>query len=138
MKSTYATSYGIYCFTSTAKPASQVEASGNKLVLYGTTTMYGMYFSGFYNAQPGLISNNMVSLLDNPSSSTTYGMYFSSCRNMNIYHNSVYLNSGSPTSGRGIYVISSLSSGIRIVNNCSYNAGGGLALKLHQARQSRP
>ena len=126
----YTTSYGIYCFYSTAKTAPQVEASGNKVVMYGTTTMYGMYFSGFYNAQPGLISNNMISLLDNPSSSTTYGMYFTSCRNMNIYHNSVYINSGSPTFGRGIYVTSSLSSGIRIVNNCSYNAGGGLAIEI--------
>ncbi|MEZ4686480.1 MAG: right-handed parallel beta-helix repeat-containing protein [Bacteroidia bacterium] len=124
----YTTSYGIYCFYSTAKAASQIEVTGNKVVEYGTTTMYGIYFSGFYNTAPALIANNMVSLLDNPSSSTSYGMYVSSCQNMNIYHNSVYINSGSATSGIGLYLVGTTSSGLRIINNNVVNTGGGYAV----------
>ena len=127
----YSTTYGIYTFNSTANTV-QCEMVGNKLVLYGTTTMYGMYFSSIINRTPGLIANNMVSLLDNPNSSTTYGMYFTTCANLNIYHNSVYLNSGSATAGRGIYLAgtSTLITGMRLINNCSYNAGGGLAIEI--------
>jgi parallel beta-helix repeat protein len=133
--------YAIYSFNSTANTSVVEEVSRNKVVIYGRSTMYGVYFSSLVGntaGNPALVVNNMITLINASTTSTTGGIHLNNGGNYHIYHNSVYIEGGSPTFGRGIF-IDGFSTGSqygnhRIVNNCVANFGGGYAIDLDSGR----
>ncbi|MFK7969714.1 MAG: hypothetical protein AB8F95_05070, partial [Bacteroidia bacterium] len=124
---------GIYTFNNQDDNTCQHEITGNKIVVRSGGTQYGIYSSGNINRNTSLIANNMISCLDNSGTSTTYGIASFSSAKQNVYHNSIYFNSGSPTFGRGIYfsAFGDNTGGMRVLNNNVANFGGGLAIEIN-------
>ncbi len=105
----YTTSgYGIYSYYNNYAPVFR----GNKI----RSQAYGMYmyYTNQANISRGLIANNTVIDMAGSTSSTNYGIYLPSSYSMDIWHNSISMNTQTGT-GYGLYVSSG--SGHDIRNN---------------------
>ncbi|MAN04827.1 MAG: hypothetical protein CMI35_17235 [Owenweeksia sp.] len=124
---TSATTYGIY-----SQYGQHINIVGNNLDIKAVTTGYGIYLDNDDGsaADPNLVANNMVSVLDN--SGTTYGIYAYRQDTTWIYHNSVLVNSTSATGGRALYInkTSTEGSDLQVVNNSFVNSGAGFAVEV--------
>lgn len=107
--------YPIYTYY--ADGAYKIEK--NKVYANGYSTIYGIrvYYGTSTSANPGVVSNNFVSLTG--SSTYPYGLYVYNCNHLNIYHNSIVLEVDSAPNGRALYLSSG--SNIRMKNNIFYN-----------------
>ncbi|MBN2747406.1 MAG: T9SS type A sorting domain-containing protein [Bacteroidales bacterium] len=108
-------SYPIYTYYSDG--AYRIEK--NKIIATGTSTIYGLrvYYGNSTTTHPGLIANNFISLTG--ASYYPYGLYIYNCQNLNIYHNSLIVETDSAPTGRALYLSSG--SNIRLKNNIFYN-----------------
>ncbi|MES2559702.1 MAG: right-handed parallel beta-helix repeat-containing protein [Bacteroidota bacterium] len=120
---TYTGYYGIY-FTSVAQ---DVEVRQN--YIYMSQSTYGVYVNQLNNyGEPGLATfvNNVINFTGAAGSYTQYGMSFNSSSNVNIFNNSISLNS--TTTGSYALAISGnaagspqvqslVSSGFSVMNN---------------------
>ena len=107
--------YPIYAYY--ADGAYRIEK--NNIIADGYSTIYGIrvYYGTSTQAEPGLVANNMVSL--NGTSTYPYGMYIYNCNHLNIYHNTIRIETDSAPNGRVLYLSSG--SNIRMKNNIFYN-----------------
>lgn len=118
--------------------SDEVQYTNNVLVAHGRSTNYGLYM--WYNdgasSNYNQVANNMISCLDNSSSS--YPLYVYNNRYTNIYHNSTLVNKGSSSSTGStrvyIYGSSSIYGPINFVNNSIANLGGGPAVYIYNRR----
>ena len=93
----------------------------------GSSSFYGLYiyYCDADAAAPALVANNMVS--NNGNTGTSYGIYAYYSNHINIYHNSVMINTGGTT--YGAYLYGSSSSGVYdFKNNNIVNMEGDRAL----------
>ncbi|MCB2204964.1 T9SS type A sorting domain-containing protein [bacterium] len=99
---------------------SQVER--NKIVSYGGTYCYGVYFyyENYYQNGSSRFVNNMVTLLDCPQ--VYYGMYAYRMYNTLFAHNTFYTNT---TYTSSYLVYAPYAQGSDILNNIMYMAGAG-------------
>lgn len=139
------TQYAIYSTNSTTSPGSQAIVDRNNIHTNTTSTMYGVHLSYFSSsaANPSRITNNMV--LNSSTSSTTasrYGIYPYGCANIDVLHNTVLIQDGSTTVGRGLYVNGTTSTtsfipgGYNIQNNIIINSGNGPSLDIESTYAS--
>ncbi len=118
----------------TGTPTQGFTISNNRIIQANSSGFYGIYFSGF-NCAAGAanVFNNTVAA-QIPSSNTYYGIYPYQSKNVNIYHNTVFMSGGSATGGRALYV-NNLSTGfaatgVNIQNNIFENTGLGYAVEV--------
>jgi Secretion system C-terminal sorting domain/Fibronectin type III domain/Right handed beta helix region/Carbohydrate-binding module 48 (Isoamylase N-terminal domain) len=121
--------------TNTGAVAQGFSITNNRIVQpSGSSGLYGIYFSGF-NCAAGAanVTNNTISA-NLPSANTYYGIYPYQSKNVNIYHNTVFMTGASATGGRALYV-NNLSTGfaatgVNIQNNIFENTGLGYAAEI--------
>ncbi|MCB0480505.1 MAG: right-handed parallel beta-helix repeat-containing protein [Flavobacteriales bacterium] len=118
----YSYPYGLMCYYS-----NNMEISGNKLLIGGTSGGYGMYiyYGNYYNrltTDTNRIFNNMISIRTGSADYTKYGVYLYRPYNTLFEHNSIYLNS-SYSSAYGLY--SNYVYNSKIMNNVIENGAGG-------------
>lgn len=141
--------YGIYCYsqnlteiignTISARSGASTSAYGmylyyaeqykvernyiNNFGTYGIYTYYGNYQGGTGTARARIV-NNMIG--GNFSGTTPYGMYITTnSRNLDIWHNSVSLNSGN---GRCIYILGGNGNDVRNNSLAAFNSTSAYAL----------
>jgi len=110
--------YGIYTYY-----CDDCNVTKNKVTLNTTSSNYGMMIGRWAGTQ-GEVSNNMIVTSAN-GTGTAYGLYDNYSLNVNIYHNSVNIRGGNPTSTRALYVTGSTSTlygNIDIRNNIFVNS----------------
>ena len=91
----------------------------NEVSLNPKSASYGIYASncsGSTSYQSRIV-NNMISISGGHSSSITYGFYLYNSGNLNVYHNSVSLSSGSASNGYGFYMSGSSATNVSVNNN---------------------
>ena len=86
---------------------NDLNVTGNKIVVGPDNYGYGMYFSNCDGTAlaSARVENNMASVGNPLSASTSYGMYMTNCSYMEISFNSVYVRSEG-TSSRAFYATS--------------------------------
>lgn len=87
---------------------------------------YGVYFAS-NTAVAGnvtLFANNMINVGN--ASANTYGIYATSFNTVNIFQNTINVNTLSTTVAAGLYLVSP-GANTRVVNNIIYNRGAGYA-----------
>jgi hypothetical protein len=130
MPSAPTTSYGMYIYYN-----DSAKIKSNKVTLTGAGTNYGMYVAYNYGSAVNKteIQNNMIST--SPSSTgICYGMYLAYGKHINIYHNSIHVQGGSSTGGRGFYLLGSTTTtygNINIRNNIFSNSGLGEGMYIN-------
>lgn len=84
--------------------------TNNTVIATNTGTYYGIYY--YYcdpdTAAPSLIANNMVSY-SGGATATAYGLYVYNSAATKIYHNSIWMGSGSATASAAAYYFNSTS-----------------------------
>ena len=137
------TQYGVRLYGSSSTVSEQVVIESNTIKLNTTSTTYGVYI-GYYVASmvsPSRIVNNMVSNAATTGTSTRYMIYPYACDYLNIFHNSINLQDGSATAGRGLYLNTSTSASIisghvDVRNNIFSHTGPGYAVEISSAAVS--
>ena len=122
---TTATSLGYGVF---AGYCERLKFKANDIELYGTSTNYGLYLNRCYGtvADKVEVINNMIKTSPN-AGGTAYGIYDNYNLHANIYHNSVNVRGGNPTSARafmGNGSNSTIYGNINVRNNVFVNDGG--------------
>ncbi|MCF8372089.1 MAG: right-handed parallel beta-helix repeat-containing protein [Bacteroidales bacterium] len=104
-----------------------IVVTNNKIFDDAGTVFYGLriYYCDATPTAPGLVANNWV--YNDGNTGTTYGLYLYYSNYINVYHNSVNINSGGTTYGAYIYGSSS-SGNYTFLNNSIVNKTGGRAL----------
>lgn len=120
--------YGVYAYY-----CNNAKLRKNSIQLNTTSTNYGLRI-GRFNGTSNEVSNNMVVTSGRgTATSTAYGIYFDYNKNVNVYHNTVNVRSGSPTNCRAIYVSGSSSTAYgnnNIRNNIFVNNTGAYAIDV--------
>lgn len=114
--------YGFYCVYCD----NDMQVTGNSIAVGPNNYGYGMYFSNCDGAvgATSLITNNMVSVGDALTTSTSYGMYFTNSGRAKVYNNSVLVESDGASS-RGIYITGG--GAMELLNNSFKLEGPGYA-----------
>ncbi|HRZ41477.1 MAG TPA: GEVED domain-containing protein [Bacteroidales bacterium] len=118
---TYA--YGIYAYYC----GFSTNISKNTIIGNTTSYFYGLYASYCTGTPAGrvLLSNNMISIPGNLTSSYGYGMYLNYSNNIDVYFNTVRILGTTSTSGRALTYYGGSSANIR--NNNFINNSMGYA-----------
>lgn len=112
--------YGMYLYYADLPVVT--NNSINNAGTYGIYFAYGNYQGGTGTAR-ALIANNMIG--GNWRATTPYGIYVTtSSRNLNIWHNSVSMNSGN---GRALYILSGSGHDVRNNSFANFNSTTGYA-----------
>lgn len=109
LRQDYNFSYGMqfrYC--------SELQIRYNQIQHPGAYGIY-MWNTNFNTNNPSFVVNNMIGG-EYRSTGTSYGLYMSTCRYVNVYHNSIFVDNPS-TSARALYMTGSNSTGNDIRNN---------------------
>ena len=116
------TFYGLY----TVYCDNAMEMTNNNVVLGSDHYGYGIYLSNNDGtaSERSLIANNMVSVGDSSTTSTSYGIYSTNNGYCNIYNNSVNVASNG-TNSRAIYATTG--GECSLMNNSFVNEGPGYA-----------
>jgi hypothetical protein len=129
-----ATNYPLYAYYADG----YIEVTNNHIYDGNGSTCYGLraYYCDNLTSTPSLIANNMIGIEN--LTGTKYGLYVYNSLKVNIYHNSVYINTASGTGYAGYLYMSSGSYGPYDVKNNSfvnmssagyamYGSGNGMA-----------
>ena len=109
-----------------------ITVTKNKVIARGTGSNYGIYvyYCDADAAKPSLVANNFVSCLN--STGTVYGISPYNCYYLNVYHNTVNVESGSATASRAMYVYASSTAynNVEIMNNIIVQNGLGYGVEF--------
>ena len=160
-----ALTYGIYAYARVTGPTVRIDSNtveatsstgGYGVYIYGTSTLQvsrallrnntikgnlqalTLGFTISTAASPSEIINNVITDYDNttPLTSQSRGLYCYVIGNVNIYHNSILITAGSPTTGRAAYFngatnpAATTQVGVNFANNVVVNKGTGRVMSI--------
>ncbi len=122
--------YGIYSYYT-----DTLQVLGNNISINGNAS-YGIWvgFSDNDATVKGIVANNMIAI--SAGTSTVYGIYPFNCYYLDVVYNSISVNGGSATAGRGVYLNSSTTGTygfINVLNNNISNTGAGYTAEVSAA-----
>jgi hypothetical protein len=115
------TNYGMYMYYN----YNDRIVSGNKIYFTGSGYKYGLmnYYSYGTSTQPGLVTNNFVTI---SSAQTGYYPTYIYYNDYNNYYNNTFYNGTTTTSYYGAYIY--YGSFVKLINNMFYHAGPGYSV----------
>ena len=110
-----------------------IQVTNNTVFDDAGSTFYGLYvyYCDATATDPSLVANNMV--YNDGNTGTTYGMRLYHSTNVNVYHNSVNINTGGTTYGIYVYGSSTYIGPYDFKNNNIVNKDGGRAIYINNS-----